>query len=159
MLLSDICCSCCVDFTSAQHVSSDAIIHFGGTCFSKQEEIIPHLKIHEKYDLNVEEFFSNVNTSFESVKSVTIVVDTSYLCKIGALIRFFNIFRVFLLVLVVFLDEIRRIFSGKCSVKSIEENLVDFDGEIIVYVGGNYKKVMNLQFLYSSKLFFTFSYM
>ncbi|KOB69621.1 Diphteria toxin resistance protein 2, dph2 [Operophtera brumata] len=44
--------SCCIDSVAAMHVNSDAVVHYGHTCFSKTN--IPVLTVLLKTDLNVE---------------------------------------------------------------------------------------------------------
>lgn len=80
--------SCCIDFISAQHVSADAIIHFGKSCLSKAEEIIPFLKIHLKLELQVDILCDSIRNKFvDSTQQLNIIFDTSYIYKIGKRFR------------------------------------------------------------------------
>lgn len=56
--------SCCIDSVAAMHVKSDAMVHYGHTCFSKTN--IPVFTVLLKADLNVEVVLKVVSERFTS---------------------------------------------------------------------------------------------
>ncbi|GLV36925.1 Diphthamide biosynthesis 2 [Carabus blaptoides fortunei] len=123
--------SCCIDYTAAKHVTADAIIHFGPTCFSKAENTIPTLKIYEKFDINVTEFCDKVKQKFlDNYKDVTIVVNTGYLYK---------------------LDDIKKEMSDlELQIVSIESDLC-ISNCTVLFLGPNDRKLMNINLSYNPK--------
>lgn len=114
---------------AAAHVNADAIIHFGQTCFSKQAEKVPCLRIYEKSEVNTDKLIEVLCTKFASdeMKQVLIVLDGPYLWKKSAL-------------------------EAVYKVKGIDEDDLAFGEELrIVFITDNLIKAMNFEFRISRK--------
>ncbi|VVD02478.1 unnamed protein product [Leptidea sinapis] len=61
--------SCCVDIVAAMHVESDAIVHYGHSCFSKTE--LPTYLVHHKTSLDINEVMSTISLSLVSNTDVS----------------------------------------------------------------------------------------
>lgn len=62
--LSKMLSSCCIDSVAAMHVQSDAVVHYGHTCFSITN--IPVFTVLPKQELNVEAAMELLSDKFTS---------------------------------------------------------------------------------------------
>lgn len=74
--------SCCVDEVSAEHVQSEAIIHFGHACLSPTRRL-PVLYVFPKKPVDIQSLCEAVNKTFEDKNSkLLLIYDVAYAHKI-----------------------------------------------------------------------------
>ncbi|GJQ85951.1 hypothetical protein Trydic_g21799 [Trypoxylus dichotomus] len=72
--------SCCVDYLTAQHVNSDAIVHFGPRCLSNWTNLIPCLCIYDKNLFDTSSFAVSFTQKFQdNSEKVDVILDTPYI--------------------------------------------------------------------------------
>lgn len=76
-------CSCCVDEISAEHVSADAIIHFGHACLSPTKRL-PVLHIFGKQIIRIQDVTDAFRKLFADKKRYIIILyEVMYSYAIG----------------------------------------------------------------------------
>lgn len=75
--------SCCVDEVAAEHVHSDAIIHFGHACLSKAVRL-PILYIFPTYKINTSELSEAVEVEITNKdENIVVFYDVGYYYELG----------------------------------------------------------------------------
>lgn len=122
--------SCCVDYVTAQHVNSDAIVHFGPRCLSNWTNVIPCLCIYDKNPLDAKLFQQSFTKKFgDDSEKVIIILDTPYIHVQGEM-------------------EMLLSDNPKLTITNINQNVFDAENTLL-YIGKNNRKLLNLQLKYN----------
>ncbi|XP_026461542.1 2-(3-amino-3-carboxypropyl)histidine synthase subunit 2 [Ctenocephalides felis] len=137
--------SCCVDEIAAEHVKSDAIIHYGHACLSSSKRL-PVLYIFDKKSLNVDKFITEWKSSFRDVKTkVVLFYDVKYYHCIGKIAEYLKDYENLMISQLALNDLSGKHALGRCFNEPLQD---DFK---YVYIGSDDQSFFNLSVTYNLK--------